>query len=476
MKKNLFKIFKISLAFSIVSAMSINTIAAVGANDGSAFITKAEFDALVNTFNEQMDNYESGIISKVDGAIANYLDSLSNERTVNVDSIINKLSRYDRTFLNNSNIDTSTAPKNGNTFLLNLCAFAVVSVTYYNTTVYASNTNEGYVRLNSYDYNSGAPSYTVVNNDADTNWKIKLREIEKNGAKYYAPTEDGKLFYIKHIINANGAVVNQNNNYANPANFPSIVNWEVESTAKNPGDGGNTNIAGNIWGSAPSMRIFHNHSIVSDDSAVYDFTRYLPGTSYIADIDKVWYGIVENNTDGYDSENYLEITAQGGSTNGPGCRYIQKPHEADKTSDLQTRKTDTFKYKFYTQEVISKNIYDWVNYSATDLYDEVVKKSDGIPVCTVKEKGKIVIPIDLTNSVGKSTIAIKKTRWGSTGPTESEKDGYVYYNSSAGDSFNITIAKNDTTKTTYWLKVNPNNPGATCEVSLDGNILHYIED
>ena len=126
--------------------------------------------------------------------------------------------------------------------------------------------------------------------------------------------------------------------------------------------------------------------------------------------------------------------------------------------------------------VISKNIYDWVNYSATDLYDEVVKKSDGIPVCTVKEKGKIVIPIDLTNSVGKSTIAIKKTRWGSTGPTESEKDDYVYYNSSAGDSFNITIAKNDTTKTTYWLKVNPNNPGATCEVSLDGNILHYIED
>ena len=70
------------VAILIVLSLNFNTFAAVGANDGSAFVTKAEFDALVNTFNEQMDDYESSIVSKVDGAIANYLAAQSNEVNV----------------------------------------------------------------------------------------------------------------------------------------------------------------------------------------------------------------------------------------------------------------------------------------------------------------------------------------------------------------------------------------------------------
>ena len=69
------------MALFIVALMNINSYAAVSGNDGSAFVTKAEFDALVNTFNEQMNNYEASVISKVDGAIANYLAGLSNKQT-----------------------------------------------------------------------------------------------------------------------------------------------------------------------------------------------------------------------------------------------------------------------------------------------------------------------------------------------------------------------------------------------------------
>ena len=65
------------LALFIVVLLNINSYAAVGANDGSAFVTKAEFDALVNTFNDQMDTYQSGMNAKIDGAIANYLAGLS---------------------------------------------------------------------------------------------------------------------------------------------------------------------------------------------------------------------------------------------------------------------------------------------------------------------------------------------------------------------------------------------------------------
>lgn len=83
MKKNqIIKIYKRIIGLFIIVVMNINSYAAIGANDGSAFVTKAEFDALVNTFNEQMDTYENSLSSKIDGAIANYLSGLSNERTV----------------------------------------------------------------------------------------------------------------------------------------------------------------------------------------------------------------------------------------------------------------------------------------------------------------------------------------------------------------------------------------------------------
>ena len=82
------------VAIMLVLFMNINTYAAIGANDGSAFVTKAEFDALVNTFNEQMDSYENSVVSKIDGAIANYLASLSSTATYPQNLLVNNLSKY----------------------------------------------------------------------------------------------------------------------------------------------------------------------------------------------------------------------------------------------------------------------------------------------------------------------------------------------------------------------------------------------
>ena len=92
--KKFSKIGKRVLAFFLVALMNINSYAAIGANDGSAFVTKAEFDALVNTFNEQMDSYENSVVSKIDGAIANYLAGLSSTATYPQNLLVNNLSKY----------------------------------------------------------------------------------------------------------------------------------------------------------------------------------------------------------------------------------------------------------------------------------------------------------------------------------------------------------------------------------------------
>ena len=60
----------------------------VSDNDGSAFITKAEFDSLKNNFQNQIDQYNTSIDSKIDGAIASYLAGIkvSKETTYSVET------------------------------------------------------------------------------------------------------------------------------------------------------------------------------------------------------------------------------------------------------------------------------------------------------------------------------------------------------------------------------------------------------
>ena len=51
--------------------------AVISDNDGSAFVTKSEFEALKKSFNEQIEKYNTSIDSKIDGVIANYLAGIN---------------------------------------------------------------------------------------------------------------------------------------------------------------------------------------------------------------------------------------------------------------------------------------------------------------------------------------------------------------------------------------------------------------
>ena len=75
-------IVKRILTLFLVVLMSIESFAAVVSdNDGSAFITKAEFDSLKNNFQAQLDAYNTGIDSKIDSAIASYLAGIKTLKT-----------------------------------------------------------------------------------------------------------------------------------------------------------------------------------------------------------------------------------------------------------------------------------------------------------------------------------------------------------------------------------------------------------
>ena len=81
------------LALFLVVLMSIDSLAAVVSdNDGSAFITKAEFDSLKNNFQSQIDNYNVNIDAKIDSAIAAYISGLTIEAQAEQENLITKTS------------------------------------------------------------------------------------------------------------------------------------------------------------------------------------------------------------------------------------------------------------------------------------------------------------------------------------------------------------------------------------------------
>ena len=83
------RLIKRMVALSLVLLLSIESFAAVVSdNDGSAFITKAEFDSLKNDFQNQINQYNTSIDSKIDGAIASYLSGIHIEKETLIDPLM----------------------------------------------------------------------------------------------------------------------------------------------------------------------------------------------------------------------------------------------------------------------------------------------------------------------------------------------------------------------------------------------------
>lgn len=81
MKKIKTKNINRALIFIFCILMCITNFAAVVSdNDGSAFITKAEFDSLKNEFQSQLNQYNSNIDGKIEGAIAGYLSGAKEDK------------------------------------------------------------------------------------------------------------------------------------------------------------------------------------------------------------------------------------------------------------------------------------------------------------------------------------------------------------------------------------------------------------
>ena len=83
------KKYNIVIASLLILALNLNCFAAiVSDNDGSAFVTKSEFESLKKDFAEQVGNYNNSIDSKIDGAISAYLAGIKIEKQQSLSTVM----------------------------------------------------------------------------------------------------------------------------------------------------------------------------------------------------------------------------------------------------------------------------------------------------------------------------------------------------------------------------------------------------
>ena len=79
--------------FALVFICNISIAAVVSDNDGAAFITKAEFDSLKNTFQAQLNEINTQIDAKIDNAVAAYIAGAKQDKQSDLTSILNKINQ-----------------------------------------------------------------------------------------------------------------------------------------------------------------------------------------------------------------------------------------------------------------------------------------------------------------------------------------------------------------------------------------------
>ena len=109
--KKFSKIGKRVLAFFLVALMNINAYATTTSNDGSEFVTKAEFDDMMKRFNEQMETYNAGLNAKIDNAIASYLAGMSTYATKTLDNYYKTITANQKFYWTSSESYTYQANK-----------------------------------------------------------------------------------------------------------------------------------------------------------------------------------------------------------------------------------------------------------------------------------------------------------------------------------------------------------------------------
>lgn len=394
--KRIFKYLKKTFSYLLVIIMSINinTYAAIGGNDGSAFITKSEFDAVINTFNEQMDNYEKSLVSKIDGAIANYLTALSDEVTIMLDDLSSRVvavgSQY-TTFYNYpaQGYDTSLDGVNGG------------AGSYY---FYSMRTNGAGVYMRICSSDAGGNKVSLVPfGSTNCFYMFDDSDVDDVGSGY----EDNAIFlksnksYSNYVGVYNQSIFSALDNWA--GSLDCNVLWN-NTTQNHTISVNNLNgFAGNYANSETSMKLGNETMSCNADVSSFWTEASAPkfaGTGYLSCglIPSATLKGIKYSDRGLFNGTQQTINGCYGST--AGGRFRAFSNSTTRSSSKNPSGGQTWVYKFYWHKIYTSDVTNICNLGASSILNIPVRLYNGVPLTRVTNVGKISFSCTLNNTKG----------------------------------------------------------------------------
>ena len=503
------------VAMLMVLLLSIESFGAiVSDNDGSAFITKAEFDSLKNDFQSQIDQYNTSIDSKIDGAIAAYLSGIKIDTTTTLTDMITAAKDNNANNVKFAKWKTPVATQDVHDVEAGFIMSRLAGVSWANNESGAglygfciwnnSSAWDGQVRPVRYtNFTGDATNFTSAyyyakfpfgtGNDADN-------VTEGNVQDWYLPNISRWRLHVNlrsTIMTFTSAQISANLEDITYPPASVTVDFTTNANAKaGPATFGGASVSFGAFELTPTNSITHTLSIRdSSDATNNDFLNYnISGT------------IPSTTTRCIDYDYRNNYYASQTST-----LTIQKDQKATTTDGSKSGANISFKKgNLSWQEVVHKDSnynnfeFKW-KYNRTKLYslawnrltnqyyDQLMQKPwykyYGIPLCkTPTKKGSLKLTINVSHSSGNGAVVriMDKPFPNGAMPTTDKEGGidHVLWKSGPATYQNSTwknqvIQKEkiwDTTNGDYlYIKVEPANDTQVVTVSITGDIV-YTED
>ena len=479
MKKDLNKLkmctnsIKSFLVLLLVFIYSLNTYSAVVSdNDGSAFITKAEYDSLKNSFQSQLDSYNTQLDYKIDSAIAGYLAGIKAGRSVMLENYVEKL--YSQNKWANSFADKSSPIAGSNNNKFTKGGWWLFWVYGWNT---VASTVNGQCNLASNHY---AAHDLALNPSSVESLKWFVKGYELNGNKYYGPY-DNKLYNINQFVYIQRIISTWNNGSTTHSASSRIwIDQTFDLTALSvPG----TTNAGSYnagWVNFDNIQgtIILNYSLYGDNKRQWAAMS----SSGSCDTSSTYNYCID-----YDKQN--DLTESGSENTRFASTYGSQWQEFNPrvpSNGVSEGKANVPKFtlNFKTPKCLSLRNVDLYNWVASEYIGKRVPMYAGIPMTKVPKKGKIkfnfhiedlALADDTPKTTDNATIAVKASEFLNT--EINSESTLLFYAENCKQNVNYTAEFNiDVDKDTIlYLKATPNNSASYVRLFIDGNPTYTME-
>ena len=403
--KKFSKIGKRVLAFFLVALMNINTYATTTANDGSSFVTKAEFDEIVNTFSKKMDEYQSGLNAKIDNAISQYIGGLSAVKVTELENYAKYTADYGAEYVTFYNYPSDRGFDAGKkTNYGKAASFYHISYRHLGKGVYFRISSKVITTgglLESYvDYGEKNCIYFLNDSDIEDTtspYDNKALFLQSNFSNYNFITLGNQYFYNSivpwyghdnaadvanstntprnHTIN-----VENQNNYA--GTYPGEIGIKIDGYTKAEGTK-----------SSQDSKVTISTAWAKNSSKPFNGTG-LPSANNIPSQSLCFVSYSNRNL--FDGNKQTINNVVGSSPGGRIYTWLE-----DGTSGGTISPEDfNFNYTYYWHKIYDANATDLCNYAASKVADKPVRLYNGIPLTKVYNKGKVRFSCTFTNSEG----------------------------------------------------------------------------